>query len=142
MKTFVYGSLLSPRVLNILLGRTPQTQPAKLSGYHRFRVRDRAYPAIFPKVDGFIEGNVLMDLDQREKEILDRFEDVEYEQRQVEVELLTEKNEKLQVFVYVYPKDENLYGTWDFKVFEETQLEAFCEMCLEFAKGDTKRVPF
>lgn len=53
-----------------------------------------------------------MDLDQREKEILDRFEvavsqtnqkDVEYEQRQVEVELLTGKNEKLQVFVYVYP---------------------------------------
>ena len=48
---FVYGSLLNQRVLRVLLGRVPRARPAALRAYHRFRIRERTYPAIATATD-------------------------------------------------------------------------------------------
>ncbi len=56
---FVYGSLMAPEVLNIVLNRIPRTTPAVLHGYARYRIKQRVYPAIVPslathRVDGLV----------------------------------------------------------------------------------------
>lgn len=70
---FVYGSLMFPSVLHALLGRTPRTHsginhgivracvmelkfsvPATLRDFHRFAIKERAYPGIFPKQGGSV----------------------------------------------------------------------------------------
>ena len=43
---FVYGSLMSFKVLEVLLHRIPKIQPAYLTGFTRLAQTDKSYPAI------------------------------------------------------------------------------------------------
>lgn len=43
---FVYGSLMAPEVLHIVLQRLPANTPAVLPGYARYAIQNRVYPAI------------------------------------------------------------------------------------------------
>ena len=85
---FVYGTLCSPQVLQVLLGRTPALSPARLQGHARYSVRHVLYPATIPtphqphqQVDGFL----LQDLTRQEEKLLDWFEGDEYSRVLVQV---------------------------------------------------------
>jgi gamma-glutamylcyclotransferase (GGCT)/AIG2-like uncharacterized protein YtfP len=88
---FVYGSLMSTRVLQALLQRVPAMRPAVLPGFTRYRIRDEVFPAILPSTtqDASVVGVVLVGLNAREREILDFYEDDGYVKQLHSVVLVT-----------------------------------------------------
>lgn len=86
---FVYGTLMFPRVLLKLLGRAPPAQAAVLKGHDRMKIIGQHYPALIKVSDSdkCVRGLVLtVTLD--EVEILDEYEDDEYESVQIEARLV------------------------------------------------------
>jgi hypothetical protein len=82
---FVYGTLMFPEVLDVLLGRTPDMAPAALDGWRAAALADRVYPGLVaadrPGVAA--AGRVLLGLDDHERGVLDAFEESIYERRSV-----------------------------------------------------------
>ncbi|PWA85366.1 butirosin biosynthesis, BtrG-like protein [Artemisia annua] len=132
---FVYGSLLSDDVVQVLFNRIPRTAPAILNGYHRFSIKGRVYPAILPVENKNVTGRVLSGLSATELDILDTYEAEEYDKRTVDVSLL-DTSEVLQAYAYVWGNstDPDLYGDWDFENFKESNLKDYVEMTKRFVK--------
>ncbi|KAJ9184182.1 hypothetical protein P3X46_007948 [Hevea brasiliensis] len=116
-RVFVYGSLLADDVVRVLLNRVPQSSSGILDGYHRFSIKGRVYPAILPVQNKQVTGKVLFGITDLELDILDTFEDVEYERTTVDVSLM-DGSHKLRAHTYVWgnQNDPNLFGEWDFEV--------------------------
>ncbi|KAL6985072.1 AIG2-like protein D, variant 2 [Sarracenia purpurea var. burkii] len=98
---FVYGSLLADEVVRVLLKRVPDSSPAVLTGFHRFTIKGRVYPAILPVDNKKVIGKVLSGITTPELDILDTFEDVEYERHSVEVSLMEWKAAHMNDFIKV-----------------------------------------
>ncbi|KAK9052760.1 hypothetical protein SSX86_029390 [Deinandra increscens subsp. villosa] len=132
---FVYGSLLANDVVQVLLNRLPQTSTAILNGYHRFSIKGRDYPAILPVENKKVTGRVLIGLSATELDILDMYEDDEYDKRIVDVSLL-DASEVLQAYAYVWANstDPDLYGEWDFEEFKESKLKDYLEMTKNYVQ--------
>ncbi|KAI3713820.1 hypothetical protein L1987_72406 [Smallanthus sonchifolius] len=132
---FVYGSLLADDVVQVLLNRVPQTSPAILNGYHRFSIKGRTYPAILPVENKKVTGRVLIGLSATELDILDMYEDEDYDKRVVDVSLL-DASEVLQAYAYVWGNstDPDLYGEWDFEEFKESKLKDYVEMTKSYVQ--------
>ncbi|XP_071730486.1 AIG2-like protein D isoform X2 [Rutidosis leptorrhynchoides] len=132
---FVYGSLLADDVVRVLLHRVPQNSPAVLHGYHRFSVKGRVYPAILPVENKKVTGRVFLDITPPELDILDKFEDFEYEKRLVDVTLL-DTTDFLNAYTYVWVNrdDPDLYGEWDFEAWKESKMKDFLNMTVEFVE--------
>eukprot|EP00262_Sarcandra_glabra_P005050 TRINITY_DN16307_c0_g1_i1.p1 TRINITY_DN16307_c0_g1~~TRINITY_DN16307_c0_g1_i1.p1 ORF type:complete len:170 (-),score=24.57 TRINITY_DN16307_c0_g1_i1:181-690(-) len=130
---FVYGSLLADDVVHVLLKRFPQSSPAILNGYHRFSIKGRVYPAIVPVENKKVTGKVLLGITDLELDILDTFEDVEYERKTVEISLI-DSSEKLQSHTYVWgnKNDPNLYGDWEFEEWKQVHMNDFLKMTMGF----------
>ncbi|CAI9099505.1 OLC1v1036344C1 [Oldenlandia corymbosa var. corymbosa] len=130
---FVYGSLLADDVVRVLLHRVPRSSPAVLRDFHRFSIKGRVYPAILPIEAKEVVGKVLLDITPFELEILDYFEDDEYERKTVDVYLM-DTSEKMQVDTYVWcnKSDPNLYGEWDFEEWKRLHKEDFIKMSMGF----------
>ncbi|KAK2446173.1 AIG2 (avirulence induced gene) family protein [Trifolium repens] len=130
---FVYGSLLADEVVRALLNRVPPSSPATLSDYHRFKIKDRVYPAILPVQSKKVTGRVLLGISGVELDILDEFEDVEYTRTEVDV-LFTEKSENLRAYAYVWsnPNDPDLYAEWDFEEWKKVHMDDFVKMTGSF----------
>ncbi|WOL19787.1 hypothetical protein Cni_G28589 [Canna indica] len=76
---------------------------------------------------------VFLGITDVELNLLDAFEDVEYERKNVEISLL-DKSEKLLVYAYVWSdkNDPDLYGEWDFEVWERLHKKDFVAMTSGF----------
>jgi gamma-glutamylcyclotransferase (GGCT)/AIG2-like uncharacterized protein YtfP len=83
---FVYGTLRDPEVCTRLLGRMPQSAPARLQGFIRQAVRGEPYPAIVPEGTRSVEGLLLFGLSAPELAALDAYEGDEYGRIEVSVE--------------------------------------------------------
>ncbi|KAL4564969.1 hypothetical protein LXL04_029048 [Taraxacum kok-saghyz] len=137
---FVYGSLLADEVVRVLLHRIPQNSPAILHGFHRFSIKGRVYPAILPVENKKVTGRVLLGISAPELEILDKFEDFEYEKKAVDVSLVgAPKDDVLQAYTYVWAKsnDTNLYGDWDFEVWKASKMKDFVNMTMGFVEQES-----
>ncbi|KAJ4848446.1 AIG2-like protein D [Turnera subulata] len=134
-KVFVYGSLLADDVVRVLLNRVPQSSTAILNGYHRFKIKGCVYPAILPIESKKVTGRVLFGITDPELNVLDIFEDDEYERRTVDVSLL-DSDEKLQAQAYVWAdkNDPALYGEWDFEEWKGTHMNDFTKMTSKFVE--------
>ncbi|CAH8387459.1 unnamed protein product [Eruca vesicaria subsp. sativa] len=132
---FVYGSLQDPQVVYVVLNRVPDHVSAVLSGFHRFRIKNRLYPTILPDGTGEVTGKVLKGITDEERKLLDEFEDVEYDRKAVEV-VLTDTSEKLQVETYVWANkdDPDLYGEWDFEEWKRDERETFITATKKFVE--------
>ncbi|XP_022756296.1 AIG2-like protein D [Durio zibethinus] len=130
---FVYGSLLADDVVRVLLNRIPPSSAALLTGFHRFSIKGRVYPAILPVQNDQVIGKVLLGITDTELHILDEFEDVEYQKTQVEVSLL-ESSDKLKAHAYVWnnANDPNLFGDWNFEEWARVHKESFIKMTTGF----------
>lgn len=143
---FVYGTLMSEKVLTSLLQRVPTVQPAILRGFHRFRIRSRPYPAIAAvpadfsadgggPLGGEVAGLLLCGLSAEEHELLDYYEAEEYTKEQVEVRLCRQPHAvatagylpqdaqalgcadaRASAYVFAHRGD-NLYGEWSIEKF-------------------------
>ncbi|XP_009788727.1 AIG2-like protein D [Nicotiana tabacum] len=132
---FVYGSLLADDVVRALLKRVPPSCPAILHNFHRFSIRGCVYPAILPVENKKVNGKVLSGITVPELDILDKFEDVEYERRTVDVSL-TDSSDTLLVEAYIWAdqSDPNLYGEWNFEEWEQLHKKSFLKMTMEFVE--------
>jgi gamma-glutamylcyclotransferase (GGCT)/AIG2-like uncharacterized protein YtfP len=139
MKTpiFIYGTLMSPRVVSTLLGRPILSDfpPATLSGFSRHPVRDHVFPGTIPNANGEVQGRLLEDnmLCPLDITLLDWFEGDEYDRRMVKV--CTESGVSLDAHVYIWRRD--LIG--ELKLDEEWSYENFCKEKLEWYLENTVR---
>ena len=136
-KLFVYGSLQSPAVLKVLLGRVPPPSPARLNGYSRFRVPGRTYPGINEDVNGTVDGSLLSDLTVSETVLLDAFEGEEYVKRKVEV--FDEEYRGERVVAYVFRNVVTAREDWSLEEFEKFHLEDFLKLCEEFVEEEGQK---
>ncbi|XP_016494827.1 AIG2-like protein D [Nicotiana tabacum] len=132
---FVYGSLLADDVVHALLKRVPPSNPAILHNYHRFSIKGRVYPAILAVENKKVTGKVLLDVTVPELNILDIFEDVEYERTTVDVSLMdSSKTLQAETYVWVDKRDPNLYGEWDFEEWKQLHKGDFLKMTMGFSE--------
>ncbi|KAF9615685.1 hypothetical protein IFM89_026067 [Coptis chinensis] len=157
---FVYGSLLADEVVSVILKRVPHSSPAILDGYRRFSVEGRVYPAITPVEDKKVNGKVLFGITDPELDLLDAFEDVEYERNTVDAFLickfieaeavigrsdfcnkmyrmlggLQDTCERVQTYTYVWKEknDPHLYGDWDIEAWRQVHMSDFLKMTTGF----------
>ncbi|MGH7881598.1 MAG: gamma-glutamylcyclotransferase family protein [Candidatus Dormibacteraceae bacterium] len=71
---FAYGTLLFTEILEALLGRVPDRNPAAAPGWRVAALPDRVYPGLVPAV-GVANGLLMTDLTSEEWDTIDAFED-------------------------------------------------------------------
>ena len=136
---FVYGSLQSPAVLKVLLGRNPRQRQAILNGYSRFRVPGRTYPGINEDVNGTVDGSLLSELTVSETVLLDAFEGEEYVKRKVEVFEEEYRDERVVADAYVFRNVVTAREDWSLEEFERFHLEGFLKLCEEFVEEEGQK---
>ncbi|KMZ61621.1 Protein AIG2 [Zostera marina] len=131
-KVFVYGSMLTDEIAEEVIKRVPISSPAILHNYHRYNVKDRLYPAVVPMETHQVVGKVLFDLTDLELNLLDLFEDYEYERLPAEV-TISDSMEKITVDVYVWVNktDPKLHGEWNFQEWKEKHFKDFLQMTID-----------
>jgi gamma-glutamylcyclotransferase (GGCT)/AIG2-like uncharacterized protein YtfP len=122
---FVYGTLMAPQVLKVLLSRVPDMLvPAVLPNYRRHPVKDNVFPGIIPCSRGSAtKGLLLQGLSENELKILDWFEGDEYVRREVKVmcDLIPHET---QCYIWSNPVTDLDHGReWDYDDFLETKLD-------------------
>ncbi|MCX4094893.1 gamma-glutamylcyclotransferase family protein [Nocardia sp. alder85J] len=80
---FAYGTLQFAPVLEALLGRVPPLRLGVTKGWRVAALPDRVYPGLIPDSERIAVGIVVAGLTRAEWEILDRFEDAEYDLRPI-----------------------------------------------------------
>jgi gamma-glutamylcyclotransferase (GGCT)/AIG2-like uncharacterized protein YtfP len=89
---FAYGTLQFVPVLEALLGRVPELRLGVARGWRAAALPRRRYPGLVPEAGRIAAGLVLTGLTRAEWEILDRFEDAEYDLRPIRVVLPRERS--------------------------------------------------
>lgn len=128
MNVFTYGSLVVPRIMRGVTGRSHACERATLVGYARYRLIDRVYPGLVPEAGSATEGQLYYDLDLDDLERLDAFEADEYDRHEVEVR--TEAGQRVHAFAYVIAPEHRgivAHVPWSEAHFVEHELEAFIE---------------
>lgn len=127
---FCYGTLQFDDVLKALLGRIPQRTPASAPGYRVAALTGRVYPGLVVRtLGGSAPGVVLTDLSNDEWRILDRFEDEQYDLREVTL------SSGATGWAYVWPGGDVRLEDWDAAEFEARHLSAYAARCARLAPG-------
>lgn len=136
MNVFVYGTLLVPRIWE-LVTECPdlESAEAKLSRHSIWRVREATFPAIReegPDYEGEVPGRVFFDVPAPALQRLDLYEDAFYERVTVSVQTA---NGPVDADAYRVP-GENAKAvvsgdTWTLEWFEQNGLERFLENVFE-----------
>jgi gamma-glutamylcyclotransferase (GGCT)/AIG2-like uncharacterized protein YtfP len=120
---FVYGSLLFPEVMRVLIGRVPATTPAALAGWRIAALPGRVYPALVP-AEALAKGQLVIDLTPKEWQTLDAFEDPVYDLRRL---TLTDGRD---AWAYVCPDHTDASPhDWDIHTFERDHLTDYLKRC-------------
>jgi gamma-glutamylcyclotransferase (GGCT)/AIG2-like uncharacterized protein YtfP len=127
MKMFVYGTLMSHKVMSKVLKR-PIDQNLSfhgiLKGFQRFAIRGVSYPGIKPNPESQVEG-LIWDIDPTEDDLklLDDFEDEGIEYNRVTLIVQGAEDKEYECYVYVYHPDQwdRLEGEW---VFDHEKVNA------------------
>lgn len=82
---FAYGTLQIPAILEGILQRMPESQPAELADYARYRIRGESYPGIIPLPGASTDGTLYFDITETEWRKLDRYESDLYRREPVKV---------------------------------------------------------
>ncbi|MCM3886952.1 gamma-glutamylcyclotransferase family protein [Frankia sp. R82] len=121
---FVYGTLMFPAVLTVLLARVPRMEPVAVSAWRAACLLQRPYPGLVPDPGARTCGQLLLGLDDAEVAILDAFEGPAYE---VGPLVLTDGR---AAFAYLW-RDLTQVSTqlWDPQVFAERHLVDYARRC-------------
>ncbi len=121
---FVYGTLMSRKLIKKLTGRVFTTSTASLTGYKRYCVKSRAYPAIVKNPTTTTYGLLVEDVDLNSLKLITFYEGNEYKPEEVLV-YSNGKHKKALVFVWAVDKNFLEDREWDFKNFEENGLQDY-----------------
>jgi len=129
---FTYGTLQFSEVMQAVTGLNLKPAAATLTGYQRFKIKERTFPGLIKKQSIITDGMLYRDLDETAIEKLDQFEDVMYERCLVDVQV---NNETEQAFVYVTQKDYEdclLYQEWSLEEFSKKYLKLYLKRIASF----------
>jgi gamma-glutamylcyclotransferase (GGCT)/AIG2-like uncharacterized protein YtfP len=122
---YAYGTLQIPAILAWIVGRELVGCPARLSGYARYRIKDRPYPAIVQASDAEVDGMLYRELDVAEMERLDSYEGHLYERREL---LVRVEDVSIVAATYVLrPEHAHRLSPepWDLARFERDHLASY-----------------
>ncbi|HEY5603975.1 MAG TPA: gamma-glutamylcyclotransferase family protein [Gammaproteobacteria bacterium] len=125
-RLFVYGTLEFPIIVKKLLGKTLAGEPARLNGYERYLLVNRAYPGIISQPGAGVDGVLYLGITPKYLKRLDRYEDTIYERRRVQV--TDSRGQPVAAWAYVIPPQrqrELSNQPWDRNTFMQTQLKRF-----------------
>ena len=134
---FIYGTLCSPQVVEVLLGRSIPAihmPRARLQGYARCPVRNCVFPGTIPTPDqpnNHVDGFLLENLSSVECELLDYFEGDEYDKRIVQVRRDDNPETTVPAELYVWKSHliEELERDrqWTYEMFCKNHLDWYLE---------------
>jgi gamma-glutamylcyclotransferase (GGCT)/AIG2-like uncharacterized protein YtfP len=134
---FVYGSLMSEEVLQVLLGRVPACAAASLGGFVRYSIRGKQYPIIAKtNKQDVVKGKLLYGINPQEVRVLDLFEGDEY----VRTDVIAQTEDGKQINAATYVATTNAFETlkphlsneWSYEQFRDNHLQSFLNMCTKF----------
>ena len=98
LSVFTYGTLQLPAVMQAVTGKDLKPVAATLTGYQRFKFKEKTYPGLIKNEACSTEGMLYKEIDEQTLEILDQFEDIMYERCLFDIQV-GDQIEK--AFVYV-----------------------------------------
>lgn len=122
---FTYGSLMFQDIFAGVTSTTPVHTPARLPGWSRHGLLDRAYPGALPSPGGHdcIDGVLWLHVPPLALEALDRFEGQEYER--VVASVLDSANTPYPAWVYQWLSPDLIRGFWCVDTFERDHRRQF-----------------
>jgi gamma-glutamylcyclotransferase (GGCT)/AIG2-like uncharacterized protein YtfP len=151
MKTssiFVYGTLTSPEVVRVLLGRElAAIRPARLQGYTRHPVQNFVFPGMIPCADksSVVEGCIYTDVSPLERKLLDWFEGDEYLRQTVQATVNSKpSSSSMTVEAYVWKPhlvDQLLQDQdWSYENFCEQHSEWYLKNTVQPCRDEMERL--
>jgi len=129
-KIFAYGTLQVPEVMRAVTGAVFPSEPARLHGYARYRLRNRVYPGLRRERGAFTDGVLYEDVSPDALNVLDEFEDDFY--RRETLTVVTRKGIQADAEVYVVRPAyyrRLIRRNWELERFKETALREFLARC-------------
>lgn len=126
---FIYGTLQFAPMMRAVLGRELALQPATLTGYARFEIRRRVFPAAIAQAGGVIHGYLAHDVTEATLERVDDYEGPPFHREAAEVHD-DETGRALAATVYVLRRRYHcllLDRDWDPETFRHRWLNAYAE---------------
>lgn len=120
---FVYGSLLFPDVLRVLIDRDPTRQPATAPGWQVIALPGRLYPGLIPNPGATASGDIFTDLTPGEWCALDAFEADVY--ALTSLTLTTGRS----ALAYTCTEPPETDAAWDPAAFARHHLTGYLERC-------------
>jgi gamma-glutamylcyclotransferase (GGCT)/AIG2-like uncharacterized protein YtfP len=143
---FVYGTLMSPEVVQTLLGRAvSNVQSARINGFRRHPVQKKDYPGLIPIANGETTGVLLQGLTSSDMKRLDWYEGDTYSRVDVTVTLLHDSS---RFDTQVYNLKENvlqeldLTKEWDFDAFTKLHLKEYLEKAVQPCRDELDRLGY
>lgn len=136
---FVYGTLLSQKIIKKLTGKTFKTSAAVLSGYKKYSIKDCDYPAIIQQDDSTTFGLVIENVDELSSNTISFYEGTEYKKKKVNV-LINNNATEVLVYAWVSNYDHLENKKWDLHHFQKYSLQHYLDEIIpetldEFYKG-------
>ena len=120
---FAYGTVMFPEVMQVLLGRVPDSVPASVAGWRVAALPGRVYPAMV-SAEAIAHGALITGLNTSEWRIIDAFEDDIYELHPL---TLTDGR---AAWAYVCSGQHKVSADdWDVERFERKHLVAYLKQC-------------
>eukprot|EP01006_Ploeotia_vitrea_P005937 TRINITY_DN120211_c0_g1_i1.p1 TRINITY_DN120211_c0_g1~~TRINITY_DN120211_c0_g1_i1.p1 ORF type:complete len:138 (+),score=0.38 TRINITY_DN120211_c0_g1_i1:35-448(+) len=117
---FIYGTLMSDRIMKGLIDRVPEMYTAKIEGYRRHKVFNVHYPAIkqVNNNDSYVLGKIIYVDNTIELLELDDYEGSSYKKIQVNASLIDD-NSVVNAIAYEWCDDDSLLldESWDEEKF-------------------------
>jgi len=126
---FIYGTLQFTAMMRAVLGRELALRPATLTGYARYAIRRRVFPAAIPRTGGAIHGYLAPEVTEATLERVDDYEGPPFHREPVKVHD-DEAGRELSAIVYVLRQRYHcllLDRAWDPDPFRRRWLNAYAE---------------
>ncbi|MGL5826642.1 MAG: gamma-glutamylcyclotransferase family protein [Nocardioides sp.] len=127
MPLFVYGSLLFPEVMEVLIGRNPRRRPAAVDDWRVVGLPGEVYPGLVSSPGSTASGELLCDLTGSEWEVLDAFENDIYD-----LAVINSRALGADVWAYVVADVLDYPVEWDARGFADNQLPEYLRRCAQW----------
>ena len=136
MRLFVYGTLMTPELVEALTGLRPRSRPAVLEGFERRGVRGEVYPAIVPQAGAHVTGRLLDRLSSNRLAFLDAFEGPEYRRSAHPVRLADDRRVLAWCWRWAPDRRRALEdGPWNMDAFLDDALSDYLRRCRRLGRA-------
>ncbi len=134
---FIYGSLMDPELLALVIGRATdgfRFEAASVHGFIRLRARNESFPILVPHAGGRVEGVLVFNLTAADVARLQFYEGLGYEGSWYSLEVLPVECRGEVLSAQVYLPTAHLTAddaVWDFDAWAAAERDLFIAMVHE-----------